>query len=224
SDSLGWPKTQYPNVRLSWGESPILSLPHHIGIINKGAPLFKALVLYIEHRFYGDSIPFGNIDEALADIEARGCLTSAQALMDFAEIIQTTKKNFLHKNSPIIVIGCSYSGMLAAWFRLKFPHITIGALASSAPNFYFDMDRKWDNEYCDVVSKDYKVILVHNENIIAYLNNLFKTCSPILSIKALNSSLMSMYWYAAQYNGRYNGEINQVCDEIVRASDNDILG
>ncbi|KAL2943434.1 Lysosomal Pro-X carboxypeptidase, partial [Bienertia sinuspersici] len=186
------------------------------------------------HRFYGESIPLENIDIALADIEVRGCLTSAQALMDFAEIILNVKKKFLQENAPVIVLGCSYSGkinvnliylfniVLAAWFRLKYPHIAIGALASSAPVFYFDMDRAWDNTYCEVVSRDYMVVneicyerikksWEMSDNIgsqgaasHAYLNKIFKSCT-------------------AQYNGRHNDKINSVCDEIVHAPEDDII-
>ena len=46
--------------------------------------------------------------------------------------------------------------MLAAWFRLKYPHIAMGALASSAPILYFD-DIVPQNSYDVVVTKDFQV-------------------------------------------------------------------
>lgn len=33
--------------------------------------------------------------------------------------------------SPWIAIGGSYAGAMAAWFRNKYPHLTIGAIGSS---------------------------------------------------------------------------------------------
>lgn len=35
-------------------------------------------------------------------------------------------------DNPWFFFGASYSGALSAWFRLKFPHLTCGSLASSA--------------------------------------------------------------------------------------------
>ena len=36
-------------------------------------------------------------------------------------------------DAPVIVFGSSYSGMIAAWLRIKFPTVFAGSVASSAP-------------------------------------------------------------------------------------------
>lgn len=47
--------------------------------------------------------------------------------------------------------------MLASWFRLKYPHVAMGALASSAPILQFDDITPWSSFY-DAASQDFKVI------------------------------------------------------------------
>jgi hypothetical protein len=42
------------------------------------------------------------------------------------------KLNRTKTDNPWFVFGVSYPGALSAWFRLKFPHLTCGSLASSA--------------------------------------------------------------------------------------------
>ncbi|GFP83258.1 probable serine protease eda2 [Phtheirospermum japonicum] len=42
------------------------------------------------------------------------------------------KNNRSNIDNPWFVFGVSYAGALSAWFRLKFPHLTCGSLASSA--------------------------------------------------------------------------------------------
>ena len=62
-------------------------------------------------------------------------LNSEQSLSDLAYFIERMRKNHNHKivdNSPFITIGGSYPGAMAAWFRYKYPHLTIGSIASSA--------------------------------------------------------------------------------------------
>lgn len=61
--------------------------------------------------------------------------------------------------------------VLAVWFRLKYPHIAIGALASSAPILYFDNITP-SNAYYATVSADFKV----------KIKAIFIPCSSIQSV------------------------------------------
>jgi len=54
-------------------------------------------------------------------------LTADQALSDLAHFIVS-----LVPNQRVITIGGSYPGAMSSWFRNKYPHIALGALASSA--------------------------------------------------------------------------------------------
>jgi len=55
----------------------------------------------------------------------------------------------------MVVLECLFA-VLASWFRLKYPHIAIGALASSAPILQFDNITPWSS-FDDAISQDYKV-------------------------------------------------------------------
>jgi hypothetical protein len=54
--------------------------------------------------------------------------------------------------------GRLLSVVLASWFRLKYPHVAMGAVASSAPILQFDDITPWTSFY-DAVSEDFKVPL-----------------------------------------------------------------
>ncbi|KAG6495113.1 hypothetical protein ZIOFF_042904 [Zingiber officinale] len=151
-----------------WDKGPSHSAPIFVYTGNEGniewfaentgfmldiAPRFNALLLFIEHRFYGDSKPFGK--DSYKSAETLGYLTSTQALADYAVLIRSLKQNLSAEASPVVVFGGSYGGMLAAWFRLKYPHVAIGALSSSAPILQFDDIVPWSSFY-DGVSQDYK--------------------------------------------------------------------
>ncbi|CAI0452726.1 unnamed protein product [Linum tenue] len=204
-----------------------------IGFLTENAPHFKALLLYIEHRYYGESVPFGSWEKA-------SYLNSAQAIADYAAIILHVKQTYSAKNSPVIVVGGSYGGMLASWFRLKYPHVAIGALASSAPILYFDGVAPGDGYY-SVVTKDFKEdskscyetirrSWVEIERVaskpdgLSLLGKKFKTCRPLRRTFDLKDYLDSMYAEAAQYNEPPEYPVSIVCRAIDGAPDGDVLG
>jgi len=90
----------------------------------------NALFLVLEHRFYGLSQPFGDLKTANL-----AYLTVDQALEDLAYFIQWFKTSGgygINNDNKWITIGGSYPGAMSAWFRYKYPHLTVGAWASSA--------------------------------------------------------------------------------------------
>ncbi|XP_020955468.1 thymus-specific serine protease [Sus scrofa] len=109
------------------------------------APVWGALVIGLEHRFYGLSIPAEGLDMAKLRF-----LSSRHALADVVSArLALTRLFNVSSSSPWICFGGSYAGSLAAWARLKFPHLIFASVASSAPvRAVLDF-----SEYNDVVSK-----------------------------------------------------------------------
>ena len=69
----------------------------------------NALLMVLEHRYYGESQLFDNWDS-----ENFKYLSSEQALSDLAMFIQSFN---LDKQRKWVVVGGSYPGALSAWFR-----------------------------------------------------------------------------------------------------------
>lgn len=60
-------------------------------------------------------------------------LNSQQALADLAYFITSMNEKYGSSINKWIVFGGSYSGTLASWLRLKYPHLVFGAVSSSGP-------------------------------------------------------------------------------------------
>ncbi|XP_055926589.1 lysosomal Pro-X carboxypeptidase-like isoform X2 [Argiope bruennichi] len=126
---------------------------NNTGFMEEIAPEFSAAVIFAEHRYYGKSLPFGN--HSFDNNTVKGYLSSQQALADFANLIYYLKNKLPGGNkAPVVAFGGSYGGMLAAWIRIKYPHLVNGALASSAPILLFTNEASCYN-YPAIITKDF---------------------------------------------------------------------
>jgi len=137
-------------------EGDIELFAQNTGLMWELAPKFKAEVVFAEHRYYGKSLPFGN--DSYSSPEKLGYLTSEQALADYADLLTFLNKDH-HRH--VIAFGGSYGGMLAAWFRMKYPHLVTGALAASAPIRQFEVECNMFNR---ILTSVYRTALPDNPN------------------------------------------------------------
>ncbi|KYM93462.1 Putative serine protease K12H4.7 [Cyphomyrmex costatus] len=190
---------------------------------------YHGLMYYTEHRFYGQSRPTKDIST-----ENLQYLNADQALADLAYFIQTKKKEKNLGKSIVIVVGCSYAGNMAAWARLKYPHLIQGTLASSAPvqakaDFY---------EYFEVVTDS---LGKHSKNCVESVKTAFSLVEELLATKAgprklkllfnlchvpdvkspsdlgyFMNTLSEIFAGVVQYNKIENGETNiaALCDKM----------
>ncbi len=89
----------------------------------------KAAVVALEHRFYGQSVPFRDLS-----LDNLRFLSHDQSLADTAYFIRFFKRKLETESEvplKLFVTGGSYAGALAAWMRLKYPYLVDGAWASS---------------------------------------------------------------------------------------------
>lgn len=111
------------------GEGALSGYEVLAGEIVERAQDHNALILSLEHRYYGKSQP--TKDLSLPNMK---WLSSYQALFDLASFkVWATTKFVVPSTSKWVTFGGSYPGALSAWARLKFPQHFHASLASSGP-------------------------------------------------------------------------------------------
>jgi len=172
-------------------EGDIESFWNNTGFMFDIAPLFQALVVFAEHRYYGKTLPFG--DDSF-DLDKVSYLTVEQALADYAVFLTQFRKDYnLTENNPIIAFGGSYGGILAAYMRFKYPNLVNGSIAASAPIyltaglasstlFFSDVTNDFAKEpgCVPLVRKAFAAMDdAFKKGDYNTLNNAFKLCNPI---------------------------------------------
>ena len=137
-------KSSCPIVFYCGGEDEITAFANATGFLWEVARNLEAVLVYAEHRFYGASLP--------SNQSSYDGLSSQQAMADMAAIAADLK---LAHSGPVVAVGGSYGGMLAAWLRAKYPSTFSAALASSAPVLYAFDSEVGAPGFFDVVSADF---------------------------------------------------------------------
>ncbi|CAH8532368.1 unnamed protein product [Heterobilharzia americana] len=206
-------------------EGAIETFAENSGFIWKLAKELNASVIFAEHRYYGESLPFGN--SSFKDRQHFGYLTAEQALADYVLLINQLKANYsCFASSPVIAFGGSYGGMLSAWIRQKYPNEIAGAIASSAPLWLFPglsdcngFSVVATNSFLKYGGENCVKNIQHSWGNIAsigqgpdgkeLLSNMFNVCTPINNVQDLIDYLadylgtisMVNYPYATSFLG-----------------------
>lgn len=107
----------------------VLTGTAHCALMVDYAQEVGALVLAIEHRYYGESIPVDDFSTPSLRF-----LSSHQALADIASFHGHISSLFsLNAENRWVTFGGSYPGMMAAWARTQYPHLIYASVSSSSP-------------------------------------------------------------------------------------------
>ncbi|EFC49265.1 peptidase S28 [Naegleria gruberi] len=222
------------------GEGPASSkyLTGHF-VINEYGKKHGALLAALEHRFYGESVP----RKSLATDNLR-YLTSEQALQDLVEFRSLLVKKYRmdEANVKFVCFGGSYSGNLSAWLKAKYPHLFVGAIASSGP-----VEAKLEfNEYMMTVANSIgpkctdRVRKANDliEQLIATpagrqrVASMFNVCNPesmtnnddiALLFSSLSDGVCEVVQYNLDNNGAQGFNVTSMC-AIIESSDDALEG
>ncbi|KAM9249320.1 thymus-specific serine protease-like [Dugong dugon] len=155
--------------------------------LNIYAERLGALFLLLEHRFYGQSQPTGDLSTA-----SLRYLSSRQALADIVNFRTEIARKLRLTENKWVAYGGSYGGSLAVWSRIKHPNLFAAAVGSSAPiqaklNFYeynevIGRILSAHNSECPKAMKEAFAILVQMLKRPKYYSKLekdFMLCEPI---------------------------------------------
>lgn len=203
------------------------------GLANYLAQEFGALVVELEHRYYGkgESMP-------VSDLSTKNLqwLSAEQALEDFVyfrrSLPDLQPDLELHEGDDWIVFGCSYAGAMSSWLRMKYPHLFLSAIGGSGPvhakvNFpEYDETVSYslglDSEECHLNSQAAMAQagdMTLSQQNWATLEKTFNTCTPIVNPLDFIDTIYNPLAFSVQYNEAHlNYPRNTLCEIMTNKS------
>ncbi|EGC31013.1 hypothetical protein DICPUDRAFT_83068 [Dictyostelium purpureum] len=202
------------------GEGPVSSAPCQTGdgVVLYGQAL-NAMIVTLEHRYYGESTPFQDLTT-----ENLKYLSSEQALNDLA-IFVVWFQSQLSNAGKIVTIGGSYSGALSAWFRIKYPHITSGSIASSGVVNAILQFTTFDEYVAYAAGEDcsnaLRLVTKAVEEQILAGGSAEQKVKQIFQAESLTDNGDFFYWLAdSMAEGIQYGFHSQLCSPLIEAMNN----
>merc|ERR1711872_693606 len=183
-----------------------------------GAAMFE-----LEHRYYGQSQPTGDMST-----EQMVFLSSRQGLEDLGHFM-TAMNNKYNLTGSWITFGGSYPGSLSAWMSLRFPHLVAGSVSSSGPLFakldYFEylqvvadaLDTTGPG--CNIAMTEALTTVekfVGDQDKWEDLSTMFRLCETLdgsntMDVMSFMELLIDNLAGIVQYNGHYEEDIFSIC-------------
>jgi lysosomal Pro-X carboxypeptidase len=164
---------QGPIFFYTGNEADVTLFANLTGLMWENAQEFGALVVFAEHRFFGDSLPCEGGFQQCGDY-----LSTDQAMADYASLIESLYARY--NATSTVVFGGSYGGMLAAWMRMRYPALVDGAIASSAPIGCLNDTYKGES-YWAVVSRDATAAGGSAPQCAQNVNSILKTAMDMIA-------------------------------------------
>lgn len=229
-----WIKPSGPIFLFIGGEGALPNRSAYSGHHVEMAKRYGAMVVAAEHRFYGSSINDNGLH--LDQLEH---LSSQQGLADLTRVHKYITDRFELTSNKWISFGGSYPGALSAWFRLKYPHLVFGAVASSAPvqaqtNFegYNEVVAQsltdstvGGSQQCikQIVEAFQKIDSMIQANQTVQLEKDFLSCGPLSEKNdqmVFVNNLAGIFAGVVQYNNEVPGlNIQSLCKQMTKSDD-----
>ena len=176
----------------------------------------KALLMSLEHRYYGESQPFKDWKT-----ENLRWLTAWEALADIASFIEAQNK-VLGRKAEWVIVGGSYPGALAAWFKSLYPDHAVAAWSSSGVINAIEDFHEFDRDLYDRANESRNGCHSHVRDVIEHIESEFESTEGIkrvlkaFGLGAGELNVLDFHFFFADIitTGIQYGNRVKMCDEL----------